>query len=112
MALADLDVSEFEKAAAEVASVLRALANERRLMVLCELATSGEASVGQLADAVELSQSALSQHLGKMRDEKLVEFRRDGQTLWYRIADPRVEEMLATLQRLYCAPRKISRKRS
>jgi ArsR family transcriptional regulator len=47
-----------------------------------------------------------------MRDENLIEFRRDGQTLWYRIADPRIEEMLATLQRLYCSPLKVSRKRS
>lgn len=112
MAPVNLDLSQFEKAATEVAGILRALANERRLMVLCELASVGEASVGQLAEVVELSQSALSQHLGKMRDEKLVEFRRDGQTLWYRIADPRIKEVLATLQRLYCPPEKTGRKRS
>jgi len=112
MAPANLDLKQFEKAATEVAGVLRALANERRLMVLCELAGTGEANVGQLAEAVELSQSALSQHLGKMRDEKLVDFRREGQTLWYRIADPRIEEVLATLQRLYCSPRKTTNKRS
>jgi ArsR family transcriptional regulator, virulence genes transcriptional regulator len=112
MAPVTLDLTRFEKAAAEVAGILRALANERRLMVLCELATVGEANVGQLAEAVELSQSALSQHLGKMRDEKLVEFRRDGQTLWYRIADPRIREVLATLQRLYCSPETTGRKRS
>ena len=51
---------------------------------------------------VGLSQSALSQHLAKMRDEGLVAFRREGQTLWYRIADPRVEALLATLYELYC----------
>ena len=62
----------------------------------------GEATVGALADAVGLSQSALSQHLARMREEGIVAFRRDAQTLWYRIADPRVESLLATLHRLYC----------
>lgn len=91
-----------EKAAADVADTLRALANERRLLILCKLVERGEATVGSLADTVELSQSALSQHLAKMREEGLVTFRRESQTLWYRIADPRIEELLATLHKLYC----------
>ncbi|MEW6151720.1 MAG: ArsR family transcriptional regulator, partial [Pseudomonadota bacterium] len=53
---------------------------------------------------VGLSQSALSQHLAKMRDEGLVAFRRESQTLWYRIADPRIEQLFATFYRLFCAP--------
>ena len=91
-----------ERKAAKVAGLLGALANERRLMILCRLVEWGEANVGSLADAVELSQSALSQHLARMRQEGLVTFRRDGQTLWYRIADPRLEELFATLHRLFC----------
>ena len=91
-----------ERAAADVAAVLRTLANERRLLILCRLVERGEATVNSLADTVELSQSALSQHLAKMRDEGLVTFRRESQTLWYRIADPRIEELLATLHQLYC----------
>jgi ArsR family transcriptional regulator len=91
-----------EKSAIEVAGVMRALANERRLMILCKLVEWGEANVSSLADAVGLSQSALSQHLGKMREEDLVTFRRESQTLWYRIADPRIEDLLATLHKLYC----------
>jgi len=91
-----------ERKAAHVAGLLGALANERRLMILCRLVEWGEGSVGALADAVGLSQSALSQHLARMRQEGLVAFRRDGQTLWYRIADPRVEELFATLHRLFC----------
>jgi ArsR family transcriptional regulator len=91
-----------ERKAAQVAGMLGALANERRLMILCRLVECGEANVGSLAEAVGLSQSALSQHLAKMRREGLVAFRRDGQTLWYRIADPRVEELFATLHRLFC----------
>jgi len=88
--------------AGEVADLLRTLANDRRLLILCRLVECGEATVGQLADEVGLSQSALSQHLARMREEGLVLFRRDSQTLWYRIADPRVEDLLATLHRLYC----------
>ncbi len=91
-----------ERQAAQVAGLLGALANERRLMILCRLVEWGEANVGALADAIGLSQSALSQHLARMRQEGLVAFRRDGQTLWYRIADPRVEELFATLHRLFC----------
>jgi DNA-binding transcriptional ArsR family regulator len=91
-----------ERKAAKVAALLGALANERRLMILCKLVEWGEANVGSLADAVNLSQSALSQHLARMRQEGLVAFRRDAQTLWYRIADPRVEQLFATLHRLFC----------
>lgn len=95
-----------EKAAAEVAGVLRAIANERRLMILCKLVEWGEGNVNALAETVGLSQSALSQHLARMRDEGLVTYRRDSQTLWYRIADPRIEDLLATLHKLYCKPNK------
>ena len=93
-----------EKAAAEVAGTLRALANERRLMILCKLVEWGEGTVNSLAETVGLSQSALSQHLAKMREEGLVTYRRENQTLWYRIADPRIEDLLATLHKLYCQP--------
>lgn len=88
--------------AGQVADLLSTLANDRRLLILCRLVECGEATVGQLAEDVELSQSALSQHLARMREEGLVAFRRDSQTLWYRIDDPRVEDLLATLHRLYC----------
>ena len=97
-----LDVATMERDAGEVAGILRALANERRLMILCRLVEWGEASVTTLAEAVGLSQSALSQHLARMRDEGLVAFRRESQTLWYRIADPRVERLFATLHELFC----------
>ena len=86
----------------QVAEILQTLANGRRLFVLCQLQELGEANVTTLAAAARLSQSALSQHLAKLRAEGLVAFRREGQTLWYRIADPRVVELLATLHRLFC----------
>jgi ArsR family transcriptional regulator len=95
-----------EKAATEVAGILRTLANERRLMILCKLVERGEDNVNSLAETVGLSQSALSQHLAKMREEGLVTYRRESQTLWYRIADPRIEDLFATLHMLYCRPLK------
>ena len=104
MAFRTFDPETFEKQAAEVAAILCALANQRRLMILCKLVEWGEANVTALAEAVGLSQSALSQHLAKMREEGLVTFRRESQTLWYRIADPRIEQLFATLHRLFCKP--------
>jgi DNA-binding transcriptional ArsR family regulator len=103
MPSAPADFATFEANTSKVADLLRALANERRLRVLCKLLEGGEESVGTLADAAGLSQSATSQHLAKMRDEGLVEFRRDGQTLWYRIAEPRTQLLLGYLQDLYCS---------
>ena len=97
---ADFDL--LERQATEVSGILRALANERRLMILCKLVEWGEGTVNQLADAVGLSQSALSQHLAKMRTEGIVTYRRDSQTLWYRIADPRIEQLFTTLHALFC----------
>lgn len=104
MSIKSLDLTAFESQATEVAGVLRALANDRRLMILCKLVEWGEVNVSTLAEAVGLTQSALSQHLAKMRDEKIVSFRRESQVIWYRIADPRIEQMLATLHKLYCDP--------
>lgn len=96
------ELADFEKNAMEVADILRALANERRLMIVCQLVEYGEATVGALVDAVGISQSALSQHLAKMREEEIVTFRRDSQTIWYRIADPRIEELFTALHGLFC----------
>ena len=91
--------------ASEVATLLKALANERRLMILCTLSGHKEATVMSLAKAVGLSQSALSQHLARLRDENIVTFRRDGQTLWYRIADQRVAKLMREMERLFCTVR-------
>ncbi|MBR0785910.1 ArsR/SmtB family transcription factor [Bradyrhizobium iriomotense] len=110
MASLSFDPETFEKQAVEVASILRALANERRLMILCRLVECGEDNVSSLAEVAGLSQSALSQHLAKMREEGLVTFRRESQTLWYRIADPRIEQLFAALHKLFCAPAKTKRR--
>ena len=97
-----MDLAEFEAKAAQVSETLRAIGNARRLMVLCKLIEHGEVTVGDLAEDIGLSPSACSQHLGRMRDAGLVTSRRDSQMLWYRIADARVEALLATLYDLYC----------
>ncbi|HRD46574.1 MAG TPA: metalloregulator ArsR/SmtB family transcription factor [Caulobacter sp.] len=82
-------VEHVEDNAQVAADLLRLLANPHRLQVLCAL-RGGEASVGQMADHIGLSQSALSQHLAKMRADRIVATRREGQTIFYRIADPDV----------------------
>lgn len=101
---ATLEVDRLERQAEQVAGVMKSLSNPRRLLLLCKLVEAGRMSVGELARAVGLSQSALSQHLALMRDDGLVGFDREGQTLFYRIADGRVEALLATLYQLYCSP--------
>jgi DNA-binding transcriptional ArsR family regulator len=97
-------VEVLEERVGEAARMLRLLANERRLLVLCHLLTRGEMSVGALAEAVQLSQPALSQHLAQMRAEGLVATRREAQTIWYRVADPKVERVVEVLHELYCPP--------
>lgn len=97
-----MDLATFEARAHGVAALLKAMGNSRRLMLLCKLVEHGEMKVGDLAHEIGLSQSACSQHLARMRDEGLVAFRRDSQTLWYRIADPRTEALMASLYHLYC----------
>jgi DNA-binding transcriptional ArsR family regulator len=99
---ADIGMTEFERKAAEAAGFLKLLANENRLLILCRLMQAGEMSVGDLTEAVGLSQSALSQHLGKMRDDGLLATRREAQTIFYRIADPNAARLLALLRSIYC----------
>ena len=100
--LANLD--RLEASAAEAARMLRLLANEKRLLVLCHLVGAGEMNVGTLAASVGLSQSALSQHLARLREDGLVATRRAAQTIYYRLADPRAAEILRLLRDLYCPP--------
>jgi ArsR family transcriptional regulator, virulence genes transcriptional regulator len=97
------DLSLFEESASRAAALLRLLGNERRLMILCQL-VEGELSVGQIQPRVGLSQSALSQHLGLLREQKIVATRRDGQTIHYRISDPSALKVIATLAELFCPP--------
>jgi DNA-binding transcriptional ArsR family regulator len=92
--------------AGEATRLLKLLANEKRLLILCFLAARGEITVGELADRVDLSQSALSQHLAKLRADGLVTFRRASQTLHYRVADERALRLLLLLKDIYCGDMK------
>lgn len=87
---------------ARVARLLRAMANARRLQALYLLSEEGELSVGAIAVRLSLSHSALSQHLAVMRDDGLVARRRVGTTVFYRIADERVDAVLALMRQLHC----------
>lgn len=89
--------------AGTAAGFLKQLANENRLVILCEL-VRGERSVGELEAVVGLSQSALSQHLAKLRAARLVETRRESQTIYYSLADPGVTKIIGALYELYCRP--------
>ncbi len=89
--------------AADASRVLKALANEKRLLLLCQL-VEGECSVGDLNARVDLSQSALSQHLAVLRDEGLVTTRREAQTIYYALAEGPAQQILATLHGIYCGP--------
>lgn len=94
---------EMGRHAADAAQLLRALANPHRLMILCLLA-EGEHHVGALNERVDLSQSALSQHLAVLRADELVETRREAQTIYYRLASGPVRALIETLHGIYCGP--------
>ncbi|MEZ5996600.1 MAG: metalloregulator ArsR/SmtB family transcription factor [Hyphomonadaceae bacterium] len=93
-------VEQLEPRAGEAARLLKLLASEQRLTVLCRL-SAAEMSVGELGAHVKLSQSALSQHLAKLRADGLVATRRDAQTIYYRLADPAAERLIGVLCELY-----------
>lgn len=80
--------------------LLRVMANEHRLTILCRI-VGVEQSVGELARHTGLGQSAISQHLARLRRENVVKTRRDAQTVWYSLASVEAEEVIATLVRLF-----------
>ncbi len=98
------DLGALPEKAAQAARLLRLLANENRLLLLCHLVAEGEMGVGTLAEAVGLSQPALSQHLAMLREDGLVATRREAQAVLYRLADPKAARVLALLRDLYCPP--------
>lgn len=100
---ATIDISEMRSNAGIAARLLKALANEHRLLVLCYL-LEGERSVGQLNAELDLSQSALSQHLAVLRKDGLVSTRREAQTIYYSVASAAVTGVLTALHDIYCMP--------
>jgi DNA-binding transcriptional ArsR family regulator len=97
-----VDVDPLAARSHEVARLLKLLSNEKRLLILCRLASVGECPVNTLADYVDLSQSALSQHLAKLRKDGLVTFRRESQTLYYALGDRHLEQLLNALKDIHC----------
>lgn len=93
---------DFLKSVERASALLKAMSNKRRLLILCHL-SDGERSVGELCSLIGLSQSALSQHLAKLRHDDLVKTRRSAQSVYYSITPGEVESILSTLHRLYCA---------
>lgn len=96
-----MKIKEMNAAADEVCELMTLLSNRSRLMILC-LLTEGEKSVGQLAEAVGARDTAVSQQLAVLRRERIVKARRDGQTMFYRIVDPKAAELLEFLYVKYC----------
>lgn len=101
MALDEKQMKLMSRRADEAAGLMRSLSHGARLKVLCEL-TGGERSVGELVEASGLSQSALSQHLARLREDGIVTTRRQAQTIYYSVADPRVQRVVKLLYELYC----------
>ena len=98
-----MNIEDMENNSEQAAQLMGMLSNQKRLMILCQL-LDGEKSVMALVDAIKISQSALSQHLAKLRAAGLVATRRDAQTIYYRSAGKEAVAVLELLNSLYCAP--------
>jgi ArsR family transcriptional regulator, virulence genes transcriptional regulator len=96
-----IQLEMMEAAADQASELLKALSNRHRLLIVCQL-IGGERSVGELAEALGLRDSTVSQHLALLRKDGLVAARRDAQTIYYSIASEPAREVLTTLYRLYC----------
>lgn len=97
-----MTIEEMESGADQAVTLLKAMANRHRLIILCCL-QGQELSVGELNQKIGLSQSALSQHLALLRKDELVKTRKEAQTVYYSLSSPDVEAIISTLHRLYCS---------
>lgn len=104
------DARRFEAKAHEAATLLAALANRRRLMILCELA-QGEHSVGELVRRIGLQQAAVSQHLAKLRQAGIVDTRPKSQMVFYRLKSAAAVAVVNTLAAIFCPPARSSSRR-
>ncbi|MFA7554665.1 MAG: metalloregulator ArsR/SmtB family transcription factor [Spongiibacteraceae bacterium] len=99
-----INPADMAKNAVQAEQFLKQLANGNRLMLLCTL-LEGEKSVSELNEQVLVSQSSLSQHLAKLREAGFVSTRRESQTIYYQLADPRVKTVIQDLYSLFCHPK-------
>ena len=97
----EADLQGMQEAAGRASAMMKTLGHPGRLMILCNLA-EGERSVGDLAGHLGMSQSALSQHLMRMRSEGLVATRRESQTVFYRLAEGEVHQVIQSLYDIFC----------
>jgi len=97
----NIEPQELAENANKVAAILKQLSNPYRLMILCCLSEK-ELTVGDLNQQIDLSQSALSQHLAKLRESEIVATRRESQTIYYRISNEKIEDLLKVLQDKFC----------
>ncbi|MGB0506054.1 MAG: ArsR/SmtB family transcription factor [Pikeienuella sp.] len=100
--LEDAEIDQMVENARNATNFMKALAHEGRLMLLCHLA-SGEKSVTELESLLSARQAAVSQQLARLRLEGLVEFRRDGKAIYYRLQDERAKRMLEVVYDMFCA---------
>lgn len=98
-----MDLEKLQESAEAASRLLKAMSNGHRLLILCQL-NEGERCVSELVEIVGLSQSALSQHLARLRRDQLVVTRRDAQTIYYSLASHEARTLIATLYDLYCGP--------
>ncbi len=96
-----LDIKAMRRSAEEATGLLRVLANQDRVLLLCQL-SQGEHSVGELESLLGIRQPTLSQQLGVLREQELVSTRRDGKQIYYQLSDPRAVAVLKTIYRLFC----------
>ena len=96
------ELEQLQASAAQAATLLKAMSNPNRLLILCVLCGAPGTSAGELARATGLSASATSQHLARMRDEGLIDSRRDAQRILYAIKNDAVNQLIGTLKTLYC----------
>jgi DNA-binding transcriptional ArsR family regulator len=97
------DIDKMMNSATEASNFLKAISHEGRLMILCHL-SSGEKSVTELEDLLSARQAAVSQQLSRLRLEGLVIPRRDGKTIYYRLADDRSTKVMEVVYELFCSP--------
>ena len=98
-----MDLQALEASAGEASDLLKALSNPHRLLILCQL-EGGERQVSQLQAGSDLSQSALSQHLARLREDGLIAARREGVAVFYSIANPAALKVIGVLAEIYCPP--------
>lgn len=98
-----IDPNAMREAADDASDLLKALSNQHRLLILCQL-IEGEKSVGQLAEFLGIRDSTVSQHLALLRRERIIAGRRDGQTIWYHIESGPARAVMEVLYGAYCTP--------